>query len=70
MDDICTTVRFAMDQLGVCTLKDKQSFVRGHDCFVILPTGYGKTMPCCLSCSTIFEKETPVLGLGPDTRDL
>ena len=31
------------------TLKDKKKeaihiFVRGHDCFVILPTGYGKTL--------------------------
>ena len=36
MDDVCTAVRFAMDQLGVSTLKDKQkeaihNFVRGHE---------------------------------------
>ena len=45
MDDVCTAVRFAMDHstgTGVSTLKDKQKeaihdFVRGHDCFVILP---------------------------------
>ena len=45
IDDVCTAVRFAMDQLA---LKEKQkeaihNFVRVHDCFVILPTGYGKT---------------------------
>ena len=39
-------MRFAMTELKVETLKDKQkeaicSFVNGRDCFVILPTGYG-----------------------------
>lgn len=34
--------------MGVETLKDKQkeaikNFVNGRDCFVILPTGYGKS---------------------------
>ena len=42
-------VRFAMTELNRETLKDKQkeaiySFVNGRDCFVILPTGYGKTL--------------------------
>ena len=37
-----------MTELKVETLKNKQkeaicSFVNGRDCFVILPTGYGKT---------------------------
>ena len=49
MDYACTAVRFAMDELRVSTLKDKRkrlftTFVRGHDCFVIMPTGYGKTL--------------------------
>ena len=38
MDDVCRAVEFAMDQLGVTALKDKQkkaihNFVRGHDYF-------------------------------------
>ena len=46
MDDFCRAVRFVMDQLGVNSLKDKQkeaihNFVRGHDCFVILPRDKG-----------------------------
>ena len=66
MDDVCTAVRFAMDQLGVSTLKDKQkeaihNFVRGHDCFVILPTRYGKTL-CYALLPFVFDhlrKKTP-----------
>ena len=59
MDDVCTAVRFAMNQLGVSTLKDKQkeaihNFVRGHDCFVILPTGYGKTL-CYALLPLVFD---------------
>ena len=47
-------VRFAMTELKVETLKDKQkeaicSFVNGRDCFVILPTGYGKSMLCSVT---------------------
>ena len=45
MDYACTAVRFAMDELRVSTLKDKQkeaihNFVRGRDCFVCF-NGYG-----------------------------
>ena len=66
MDDVCTAVRFAMDQLGVSTLKDKQkeaihNFVRGRDCFVILPMGYGKTL-CYALLPFVFDhlrKKTP-----------
>ena len=44
-----TSMRFTMTELKVETLKDKQkeatcSFVNGRDCFVILQTGYGKTL--------------------------
>ena len=49
MDTVEQAMRFAMTELKVETLKDKQkeaicSFVNGRDCFVILPTGYGKTI--------------------------
>lgn len=49
MDTVEQAMRFAMTELKVETLKDKQnedicSFVNGRDCFVILPTGYGKTL--------------------------
>ena len=49
MDTVEQAMRFAMTELKVETLKDKQkeaicSFVYGRDCFVILPTGYGKTL--------------------------
>ena len=48
------------------TLKDKQkeaihNFVRGHDCFVILPTGYWKTL-CYALLPFVFDhlqKRTP-----------
>ena len=44
------------------TLKDKQkeaicSFVNGRDCFVILPTGYGKTL--LLVCSVTVRFRSP-----------
>ena len=43
MDTVKRAVRFAMTELKLETLKDKQkevicSFVNGHDCFVILHT--------------------------------
>ena len=52
-----SVVRFAMTELRLETLKDKQeaiiSFVNGRDCFVILPTGYGKT-PCYVLLPYVF----------------
>ena len=49
MDTVEQAMCFAMTELKVETLKDKQkeaicSFVNGRDCSVILPTGYGKTI--------------------------
>ena len=66
MDDVCSAVLFAMDQLGVKELKDKlkeaiHNFVRGQDCFVILPTGYWKTL-CYALLPFVFDhlrKRTP-----------
>ena len=59
MDTVERAVRFAMTELKVETLKDKQkeaicSFVNGRDCFVILPTGYGKTLCYVLFCYRTF----------------
>ena len=53
MDDVCSAVQFAMDQLGVKELKDKQkeaihNFVRGRDCFVILH-GIRENVVLCLA---------------------
>ena len=58
MDTVEQAMRFAMTELKVETLKDKQkeaicSFVYGRDCFVILPTGYGKTL-CYRTFTTTF----------------
>ena len=52
-------VSFAMTELKVETLKNKQkeaicSFVNGRDCFVILPTGYGKTL-CYVLLPYVFD---------------
>ena len=52
MDAVEQAMSFAMTELKVETLKDKQkeaicSFVNGRDCFVILPTEYGKTLMLC-----------------------
>ena len=58
MDTVERAVRFAMTELKVETLKDKQeaicSFVNGRDCFVILPTGYGKTL-CYVLLPYVFD---------------
>ena len=52
-------VHIAMTELNRETLKDKQkeaicSFVNGRDCFVILPTGYGKTL-CYVLLPYVFD---------------
>ena len=59
MDTVERAVRFTMTELKVETLKDKQkeaicSFVNGRDCFVILPTGYGKTQ-CYVLLPYVFD---------------
>ena len=60
MDTVERAVSFAMTELKVETLKDKQkeaicSFVNGRDCFVILPTGYGKTLHMLCSVTVRFQ---------------
>ena len=52
-------MRFAMTDLKVETLKDKKkeamcSFLNGRDCFVIMPTGYGKTL-CYVLLPYVFD---------------
>ena len=59
MDTVERAVSFAMTELKVETLKDKQkeaicSFVNGRDFFVILPTGYGKTL-CYVLLPYVFD---------------
>ena len=59
MDTVERAVRFAMTELKMETLKDKQkeaicSFVNGRDCFVILSTGYGKTL-CYVLLPYVFD---------------
>ena len=58
MDTVEQTMRFAMTELKVKTLKDKQkeaicSFVNGRDWF-ILPTGYGKTL-CYVLLQYVYD---------------
>ena len=47
--DVETAVKEAMSAIGLTELKEKQKeaitmFVHGHDTFVVLPTGYGKSI--------------------------
>lgn len=49
LSDLGTAIECARTQLGFSELKDKQleaisTFVGGRDTFVILPTGYGKSV--------------------------
>ena len=42
-------INAAMTKLGYCSIKEKQKeaivdFMNGNDCFVILPSGYGKSL--------------------------
>ena len=58
---ICTAVRFAMDQLGVNTLKGKQkeaihNFVQGHAVLLFcqrVQKNVVLCLNCCHSCSTV-----------------
>ena len=63
MDDVCTPVRFAMDQLGVSTSRRRlfTTLFEAMTVSLFCQRGTGKrcAMPCCSSCSTIFERETP-----------
>ena len=67
MDTVERAVSFAMTELKVETLKDKQkeaicSFVNGRDCFIILPTGYGKTL-CYVLLPYVFDPFVERQGL-------
>ena len=47
--DVETAIKEAMNAIGLTELKEKQKeaitmFVQGHDTFVVLPTGYGKSI--------------------------
>ena len=47
--DIASAIQEAMQKLGLSYLKDKQreaveTFLRGEDTVVALPTGYGKSL--------------------------
>ena len=46
---VLKSIEWAMNHLGLQRLKDKQlegvtAFIQGRDTFVILPTGYGKSI--------------------------
>ena len=47
--DAETAIKEATNAIGLTELKEKQkeailTFVQGHDTFVVLPTGYGKSI--------------------------
>ena len=47
--DATTAITEAMNAIGLTELKEKQkeavmTFIQGHDTFVALPTGYGKSI--------------------------
>ena len=49
MMDAETAIKEATNAIGLTELKEKQkeailTFVQGHDTFVVLPTGYGKSI--------------------------
>ena len=59
-DIVEDAITYAKLALGVERLKEKQeeaikTFVKGRDCFVILPTGYGKTL-CYVLLPYVFDR--------------
>ena len=77
-------INAAMTKLGYCSIKEKQKeaivdFMNGNDCFVSLPTGYGKSL-CYGILPYVFDalrgKEgsivlcvSPLVSLMIDQRD-
>ena len=62
MDYVCTAVRFAMDQLRVYVEGQQKEATTLFEAMTVSSfchrgTGTRYAMPCCLSCSTIFERE-------------
>ena len=57
---VCEAIQFAMNRLGFEMFKDKQreavcAFVGGRNTFVILPTGYGKSVIYTI-LPTVFDR--------------